>query len=164
MKKETIEQLLERYWKCESSLEEEKQLLEFFSGKNVPEELKKYIPLFQLKNKQKEIKAQTSFIIPYKEEKKLKLYPFLKIAASFLIVLTLGIGVYTHYQQEKFLDVLFSETYTESEDAIKRTGEIVAKVSSLLQLVPEFVISEEEDSIEGEDFINKFRTMNDSVK
>lgn len=41
-----IEQLLSRYWECETSLEEEQILRAFFCQKDVPEYLAKYAPLF----------------------------------------------------------------------------------------------------------------------
>lgn len=41
-----INQLLERYWRCETTLEEEQILRSFFSQIDVPEELRKYRPLF----------------------------------------------------------------------------------------------------------------------
>ena len=41
-----ISQLLERYWRCETTLEEEQILRSFFSQLCVPEELAKYRPLF----------------------------------------------------------------------------------------------------------------------
>ena len=41
-----IEQLLERYWKCETSMEEEQILKAFFRQKSVPAELEKYKVLF----------------------------------------------------------------------------------------------------------------------
>ena len=41
-----IEQLLERYWKCETSLEEERQLRDFFTHSEVPAELLPYKDLF----------------------------------------------------------------------------------------------------------------------
>ena len=41
-----IEQLLERYWNCETSLEEEEILRMFFSQKEVPAELRRYASLF----------------------------------------------------------------------------------------------------------------------
>ena len=41
-----IEQLLERYWNCETSLEEEEILRTFFSQKEVPAELRRYASLF----------------------------------------------------------------------------------------------------------------------
>ncbi len=41
-----IEQLLERYWKCDTTLEEEQILRSFFSQDNVPDTLKPYASLF----------------------------------------------------------------------------------------------------------------------
>lgn len=41
-----IEQLLDRYWNGETSLEEERILRAFFSQENIPEELRQYKPLF----------------------------------------------------------------------------------------------------------------------
>ena len=41
-----IEQLLERYWRCETSLEEEEILRMFFSQKEVPAKLRRYRDLF----------------------------------------------------------------------------------------------------------------------
>lgn len=41
-----IEQLLERYWRCETSLEEEKILRTFFAQKDLPETLLPYQDLF----------------------------------------------------------------------------------------------------------------------
>lgn len=41
-----IEQLLERYWKCDTTLEEEEILRTFFNQKDVPAKLAKYAPLF----------------------------------------------------------------------------------------------------------------------
>ena len=41
-----INQLLERYWRCETSIEEEDILKAFFSQKDVPVELLRYKDLF----------------------------------------------------------------------------------------------------------------------
>ena len=41
-----IKQLLERYWACETTVEEESILKAFFSQKSVPAELAKYQALF----------------------------------------------------------------------------------------------------------------------
>ena len=41
-----IEQLMERYWNCETTLEEEAILKAFFSQNDVPAELAKYKSLF----------------------------------------------------------------------------------------------------------------------
>lgn len=42
-----IDQLLERYWRCETTLEEEDILRVFFSQDNVPVELSRYKALFR---------------------------------------------------------------------------------------------------------------------
>ena len=42
-----IEQLLEKYWKCESSLEEEQELRDFFKEAVVPESLRETAELFR---------------------------------------------------------------------------------------------------------------------
>ena len=41
-----IEQLLERYWQCDTSVEEEAQLREFFASGEVPDGLLRYRDLF----------------------------------------------------------------------------------------------------------------------
>jgi hypothetical protein len=46
MESNRIEKLLERYWNCETSLEEEHELRQYFQGE-VPEHLKESAPLFR---------------------------------------------------------------------------------------------------------------------
>ncbi len=50
-----IEQLLERYWQCETSLEEEAQLRAFFNGSDVPEHLLRYKDLFVYQQLQQKV-------------------------------------------------------------------------------------------------------------
>jgi hypothetical protein len=42
-----MEDLLKKYWNCETTLEEEKQLREYFGGNNIPEQWKDTAPLFR---------------------------------------------------------------------------------------------------------------------
>jgi len=145
---EKVKQLLTRYWQCETSKEEEQALQTFFCGDEVPDHLKIYRSLFVWKDRQKQIRTERNFVFQAPKRWGERLYPVLRIAASVLIVFVLGISVYTHYQQEKFINKVFSETFTNPADAVEETGEIVAKVSSLLQLVPERIIpAGEADSI-----------------
>ena len=53
MDSKKIDELLNRYWNCESSLEEEQQLREYFRGKDIPEQLKETAALFQYFDLQK---------------------------------------------------------------------------------------------------------------
>lgn len=47
MDSKRIEELLNKYWNCETSLEEEQQLRAYFSGSDIPESLKETAALFQ---------------------------------------------------------------------------------------------------------------------
>lgn len=49
-----IEQLLERYWQCETTLQEEQILRTFFSQEELPADLRRYQPLFTAGNEQSE--------------------------------------------------------------------------------------------------------------
>jgi hypothetical protein len=149
MEQEKIKQLLEQYWQCETSREDEQALQKFFSGDMVPEELKIYQPLFAWKNKQKEIRTTKERVFVSKKSSPQKpwmerIYPALKIAASVLVVLVFGISAYTHYRQEQFIDKMFSETYIDSADPIRDSLEVVAKASASV-LIPE---NRTEDSLQ----------------
>lgn len=50
-----IEQLLERYWDCETTIEEEQILRAFFHQEDVPSNLIQYKPLFVYQKEQKSI-------------------------------------------------------------------------------------------------------------
>ena len=143
MEENNIHKLLERYWQGETSLEEERLLRDFFSGDSVPDELKSYKPLFIWKNRQKAILATPVRLSTPRKPVMRYFYPAMKIAASVLIVLMFGIGVYTHYRQEQFMEQLFSDSSPEMLDARKDSTDVVAKAS--LQLSPEQM--QKEDSI-----------------
>ena len=50
-----IEQLLERYWQCETSVEEEATLRDFFAKEEVPAHLLRYKNLFVYQQVQQEV-------------------------------------------------------------------------------------------------------------
>ena len=99
-----IEQLLERYWACETSLEEEEILRAFFSQRDVPAGLERYRDLFAYEQAEKReqplgddfdarILEMTGQPAPVKaRELKLthRLMPLFKAAAVVAIILTLG--------------------------------------------------------------------------
>jgi len=53
MDSKKLEELLQKYWDCETSLEEEQQLHEYFRTENVPEQLKETAALFHYFEQQK---------------------------------------------------------------------------------------------------------------
>jgi hypothetical protein len=48
-----LDELLKKYWDCETGLEEEQELRAFFSGSKVPEQYKNAAPLFRYFNESK---------------------------------------------------------------------------------------------------------------
>ena len=97
-----IEQLLDRYWLCETSLEEENQLRTFFNGKDIPEHLRRYKELFAYQQMQKEIGLGEDFDArvlaeieaPVVKARRLtittRFMPLFKAASIVILVLSLG--------------------------------------------------------------------------
>ena len=56
-----IEQLLEHYWNCETSAEEEQILRIFFQQKEIPLHLRTYQPLFSYQKKAEDVKLGEDF-------------------------------------------------------------------------------------------------------
>ncbi len=103
-----IEQLMERYWNAETSLEEESILRTFFSQENIPAEMEQWKPLFtaeaeaptlgddfdarMLSMIQDEEAAKETDEVVNAQEISLtqRLMPLFKAAAVVAIILTLG--------------------------------------------------------------------------
>ncbi len=137
-----IEQLLERYWECTTSLEEENILRTFFRQKDVPASLLQYKALFTYEQTQKEeevlgeefdrkmmeminepttVKARTIRLTQ-------RLMPLFKAAAIVAIILTLGNAAQVAFNQEDPYDMNMAEVQQPSE------GPSVAAVSDSLKV------------------------------
>lgn len=137
-----IEQLLERYWECTTSLEEENILRTFFRQKDVPASLLQYKALFTYEQTQKEeevlgeefdrkmmeminepttVKARTIRLTQ-------RLMPLFKAAAVVAIILTLGNAAQVAFNQEDPYDLNMAEVQQPSE------GPSVAAVSDSLKV------------------------------
>lgn len=108
-----IHQLLERYWNCETSLEEEKILRAFFSQDDIPADLEHYRPLFTYEQQEVQrtvlgddfdermmrlidepvtVKARTVTLTQ-------RMMPLFKAAAMVAIILTLGNAMQKPFQK-----------------------------------------------------------------
>lgn len=140
MEREQIDKLLGKYWNCETSLEEEQLLQQFFSENVVPDNYKNVAPLFLYKhNKQKE-RLSDSFDerLNQKIEERRKKYitiklfaPTLKIAAMIAFILTLGLSGLLWVNSSKKQH--FAETYNDSFAAYKEATLALGKLSLALQ-------------------------------
>ncbi|MBP5386742.1 MAG: pyruvate ferredoxin oxidoreductase [Prevotella sp.] len=122
-----IEQLLERYWLCETSLEEEQILRTFFSQENVPVSLLPYKDLFTYEQTDVEetqlgddfdrrmldmvgeaapVKARTISLAQ-------RLKPLFKAAAIVAIILTLGNAMQVAMQPAEAPDIAGTNGYNE---------------------------------------------------
>lgn len=113
-----IDQLLERYWKCETSLEEENILHTFFSQEEIPSQLEKYRSLFAYEQETAKHdvlgedfdRKMMAMIASTDEEKEAvstkvisltdRLKPLFKAAAIVAIFLTLGNAAQVPFQDD----------------------------------------------------------------
>lgn len=135
-----IEQLLERYWKCETSLEEEAILRMFFSQEEIPAELLRYKDLFVYEQTEKSSGAlgddfderilnltEGQTCVKAKSIKMTRrLMPLFKAAAMVAIVLTLG-----NASQRLFTDDIPTDVTTTAEIRIPVKGGSVAMKDSV---------------------------------
>ena len=140
-----IEQLLERYWQCETSLEEEAILRTFFAQKDVPAHLRRYQTLFSGIKSIQEAKLGEDFdqkiLAQIHEGEQVKarritfshrLMPLYKAAASVAIVLTLGNAIQTTVVQN---DPDHGYKYENYQDSYKDPSVAYDQVSNALQMV-----------------------------
>jgi len=101
-----IEELLDKYWACESNLEEENTLRKFFSQEQqLPAHLQQYQPLFMYQQEEREIRLPADFEAQLLAKITTHLAPrtshpvpriryrtsfFFKIAAGLLLLLSIG--------------------------------------------------------------------------
>ena len=134
-----IQQILERYWKCETTLEEEDILKTFFSQDNIPEELRPFQPLFSYAHAQKQenalgddfderILALTEDARPVKARvitMRRRLMPLFKAAAVVAIILTIGNAMQMAVSDENAAPAPSSASMEKPHD-----GPSVAKIDS----------------------------------
>lgn len=164
-----IEQLLERYWQCETSLEEESELRAFFSKGEIPAHLLQYRDLFVYQQVQRETGLGEDFDArilaqvepPVVKARRLTLVGrfmlLLKAAAVVAFMLSLGsVAQHTFFANET-LDYnydTYTDTYDDPEVAYKQ-------VSSALMMLSEGINKSQDqnlaDSVRlgGVDMINE---------
>ena len=100
-----IEQLLERYWQCDTSTEEEARLRDFFTQEEVPAHLLRYKSLFEFQKGEQQVQVSDDFdarlmarikatepvvVKARRVSSSVRLTPLLKAAAVMAIVVGLG--------------------------------------------------------------------------
>jgi hypothetical protein len=132
-----IDQLLDRYWQCETSVEEEQRLQDFFLNEtDIPTHLIQYQSLFEYRDAKQAEKLSDDFdekilkkIGAQPKRRKMVFLPLMKIAASIALIIGLGFTAYQHHvrteqaqARETVLDALFmiSDNLQQGEEMILR--------------------------------------------
>lgn len=143
-----IEQLLERYWACETSTEEEDILRAFFRQKDVPAHLLPYKSLFAYEDASREIGLDRDFdkrILEHIDRPTVKvgripmrrrLMPLFKAAAVVAVMLSLGTVARHSFDRDRQPDYDYDDyrdTYTDPQSAYGTVSEALQIVSESIQ-------------------------------
>ena len=158
-----IEQLLERYWECETSIDEEGILQAFFSQKDVPGHLRKYQSLFAFQQKAKQedclgddFDQRIMSLVSCKEQPKVKairvslrerMMPLFKAAAVVAMIVSLGGAAQFQFGRDDADDEI---NYADYKDTYNDPTMAYDKVENALEMISEgFCQSQRGDSIIG---------------
>lgn len=151
MTTEQINILLEKYWNCETSISEEQELQDYFSGNEVSEEFRQYIPLFAYKDDFQNARLSDDFDKKLekaiREDKKyitVRIFaPLLRAAASVLLILGLGLSIFLISRENNQPQVVAN--YSDSLVIIEQATYALQKVSNVLQTSQEASMKTLED-------------------
>jgi len=131
-----IEQLLEKYWKCETSLEEEKELKDFFNSQEISDELKEPATLFKYFEYQKkqgvdEERLQKKLSSVVESDKRGKVvtmfFTIAKIAAG--VVVLVAATYLVREEVRKSYPTEIADTYSDPELAFEETKKALMMIS-----------------------------------
>ena len=131
-----FEILLEKYWKCETSLEEERELRQFFKNENMPENLKEAADLFRYFEAQQNQTIGTTFDHEVKNKitshrpkgKVVKLvYNTVRIAAGLIVVVVATYFVRQEVRKSYPPEIV--DTYSDPKLAFEETKKALMMIS-----------------------------------
>ena len=161
MESESIRILIEKYWNCETSLEEEKVLRDFFKTGEVPDDLKKFKRLFLYFADRQSEKINDDFEdrLMYKIREKRPVgkqryfSPLYKVAAAVILILSIfAINQWVGDANRQVKKVV-TDTFEDPEKALEETKKVLYLVSE------KFKMGKEEASK-----LSKFNKAEDVVK
>lgn len=139
MDSKKLEELVKKYWDCESSLEEEAQLREYFRGKDVPEQWKETAALFRYFDEQKNKAVDPTFEVTVLgklkntkrsgEGRVVKLFNnALRIAAG-VAVLLVAVYFVRHEIRKTNDQIAVEDTFSDPERAFEETKKALLMIS-----------------------------------
>ena len=163
-----IEDLLDKYWACETSIVEEKELKEFFNSVEVPDNLKETASLFkyfEMESSQNKLGTDFEEIVleqieeaPVKKEAKvLQLFNrYYKVAAVIVMVIGLSYFVTRTIKRQEKEQLQVADTFQNPEDAFEETKKALLLISNKIgkgksQVVKLSEFSKTEEKIKNKD-------------
>ncbi|HZY78934.1 MAG TPA: hypothetical protein VFE50_05380 [Cyclobacteriaceae bacterium] len=162
MDSKEIGQLLEKYWNCETSLEEEQLLRSYFNGPDVPEQLKDAAELFRFFEGERRRTLSESFDSDMmrtvkKTERKAKVVSMVRwvqvarIAAGVLVVVVAG-----YFVRNEVMKTTPEDTFSDPRQALEETKKALMMISKSFGKAKEGVgkinmFNEAEDKITGKE-------------
>jgi hypothetical protein len=161
MDSKQLEELLQKYWDCETSLEEEKQLHEYFRTNQVPEHWKETAALFHYFNNQKGRSVNEQFegnvlrnlkASPAGKSRKL-FQTTLRIAAGVAVLMAAVFFVRKEIRDKS--DIAMEDTYDDPQKALEETKKAFMMISQGFgkaeqQAKKINVLNEAQEKIEGD--------------
>ena len=129
------EDLLRKYWNCETSLEEEKQLRDYFGGDDIPEQLRETASMFRyFEEAKKKSLSDLAFddqvmrkVNPRKSKIRRLIYNSMRIAAGLLVVVAATWFIRTEVRQTIPQEMV--DTYDDPELAFEETKKALLMIS-----------------------------------
>ncbi len=133
-----IEQLLEKYWNCETSLEEEQQLRDFFRGTSIPANMKETAELFRFFTAEKTKALNDSFEAGVTKELRKRQGGKIISMVSFTNIVRIAAGIVvvvvaTYFVREevrKSYPKEMQDTYTDPQMAFEETKKALMMISN----------------------------------
>lgn len=127
--------LLQKYWNCETSLEEEKQLREYFGSNDIPEQLKETASVFRyFEEAKKKLLNDVAFdgqvmhkINPRQGQIRRLVYNSMRIAAGLVVVIAATWFIRTEVRQTIPQEMV--DTYDDPELAFEETKKALLMIS-----------------------------------
>jgi hypothetical protein len=162
MDSKNMEDLLKKYWACETTLEEEKQLREYFGGNNLPDQWKDTAALFQYfeetkKKSLNDLAFESQVIHNIRAPKKGRLvrlaYNTMRIAAGLAVVLAATWFIRNEIREATPQAVV--DTYDDPKLAFEETKKALLMISKSFGTAEEQtrkinMFNEAQEEIQGE--------------
>jgi hypothetical protein len=135
MDSKRLEELLQRYWECETSLDEEQELRDYFCTEPVPEQWKEASTLFHYFEKQRQLAVKGNFeesVVSKIKAPKGRMMTLvqisLRIAAGVAVVLAAIFFVRQEIRKDS-TEMVFEDTYDDPQKALEETKKALLMIS-----------------------------------